>query len=412
MKAQLLAYAEDPHYWEAAYHREPEAFKEALAELAETDPQLPLLRFWDARLNFQPEAATASPGPVWLTLLLALGAILLIQVPHLFPVDEDVFWPRHIGFIAFGFTSLFFIAQRSPLGKWEIGGMLGIVAILIYVNLLPQPEESHVLDLVLIHTPLFLWGLMGVAYLGKKWGASQPRITFLNYSGDWVIMNGLFLLAGFLFSGITLGLFELIEVNIVEEYFDYVGLSGLAVIPLMSAYWIQRDPRLVGRIAPLIARIFSPMALVTLSAYLVAIFITGEDFYNDREALIIFNLLMIAVIALIVFSVSEHHDKKVPAWQVYIWIALVALTTVVDVIALSAIIYRIDQFGLSPNRLAVLGENVLFCIHLLLMGLTMIRFQRGPATWESLVRSITLYLPVYLVWLLVVMLIFPLIFGS
>ena len=35
------------------------------------------------------------------------------------------------------------------------------------------------------------------------------------------------------------------------------------------------------------------------------------------------------------------------------------ITVIIDLIALSAIFYRLGTFGITPNRLAVLGSNIL-----------------------------------------------------
>ncbi|UJH92133.1 hypothetical protein LZ575_06015 [Antarcticibacterium sp. 1MA-6-2] len=105
-------------------------------------------------------------------------------------------------------------------------------------------------------------------------------------------------------TGITIGLFSLIGINIEQFYFEYVVVFGLPAIPILGTYLTQTNPHLVGKISPVIARIFSPLVLVMLVIYLVAMLYSGKDPYNDREFLLIFNVLLIGVMAIIFFSVA------------------------------------------------------------------------------------------------------------
>src|SRR5690606_41200120 len=93
-----------------------------------------------------------------------------------------------------------------------------------------------------------------------------------------------------------------------------------------------------------------------LVAYLVAIIYSGKDPYTDREFLLFFNLLLIGVMAIIFYSVAESSGIKAKL-QVWVLFLLSLLTIAVDGIALSAILFRITEWGITPNRAAVLGSN-------------------------------------------------------
>ncbi|MFC1490587.1 hypothetical protein ACFL6K_05200, partial [Candidatus Latescibacterota bacterium] len=83
---------------------------------------------------------------------------------------------------------------------------------------------------------------------------------------------------------------------------------------------------------------------------------------------------------------------------------------IIDVIALSAIIFRLSSFGISPNKLAALGENVLVFVNLFGMAVLYVQFFRRKISFVLLERWQTRYLPVYALWLGFVGLLFPLIF--
>ena len=90
--------------------------------------------------------------------------------------------------------------------------------------------------------------------------------------------------------------------------------------------------------------------------------------------------------------------------------ALIVLAFVIDTVALSAILFRLSAYGLTPNRLAVLGVNIVVWVHLLWVISTYIRFLRGKANLDLIQNCITSYLPVYGIWAAFVAFTFPLFF--
>lgn len=212
-------------------------------------------------------------------------------------------------------------------------------------------------------------------------------------------------------TGITIGLFSLIGFNIEKFYFDYFGIFGLAAAPIVGTYLTQTNPQLVGKVSPVIAKIFSPLVLVMLVIYLVAIVYSGKDPYNDREFLLMFNALLIGVMAIIFFSVAETSKSMKSGAEVWVLLLLSVVTVLVNGIALSAILFRIAEMGITPNRAAVLGGNVLILINLLLVTARLFRVISKKVDISEVGRAIAFYLPVYFVWTIIVTFIFPLIFG-
>jgi hypothetical protein len=92
-------------------------------------------------------------------------------------------------------------------------------------------------------------------------------------------------------------------------------------------------------------------------------------------------------------------------------VVLVASALLADAVALWAIAARITEFGLSPNRVAVLGVNVILLANLAWSAVLYIRFLRGRGSFTVLERWQTDYLPVYAVWAAIVVILFPPVFG-
>jgi hypothetical protein len=168
---------------------------------------------------------------------------------------------------------------------------------------------------------------------------------------------------------------------------------------------------MVSRIAPVIAGIFSPFVLVTLIIFLLTFIITGKDPYNDRDFLIIFNVMLLGVMALIIFSVSETSEIRNQKLNSSVLFALSVITIVIDLIALSAIFYRLGEYGLTPNRLAVLVSNILILGNLILIMFDLFRVNFRGREFKTVEFTVSKYLPVYLVWIIFVTFGFPFIFG-
>jgi hypothetical protein len=251
----------------------------------------------------------------------------------------------------------------------------------------------------------------GYAFLGNDLWSNEKRIDYLRYNGDLLIMINIVLLAGGTFAGITMGLFEMIHRDIARFFMEYVLVFGAAAIPLFSTYIIRQNPALVQKISPFIARIFTPIVFVMLFVYLITVVYTQKDPYNNRDFLILFNALLIGVMAIIFFSLSETATPERNRFNLYILLGLSLLTLVVDGIVLSAILFRMNEWGLTPNRLAVLGENILIFVNLIIVAYRLIKAIRNTSLSYEAENSIAFFLPLYGLWFAFVTFVFPVLFG-
>jgi len=148
-----------------------------------------------------------------------------------------------------------------------------------------------------------------------------------------------------------------------------------------------------------------------LAVYLIAILYSGKDPYNDRDSLLLFNGLLIGVLALIFFSIAESSKTSKNHVEILILFLLSIVTIIVNGVALSAILYRISEWGFTPNRTAVLGSNLLILINLLLVTTKLFKVFRKKANLSEVGNTIAFYLPIYFIWTIIVTFIFPLIFN-
>jgi hypothetical protein len=412
MKNEILSHLNNPRQLEKLYRSNKVHFKREFSALY---PQLKgnsLADFWNERLNYESEEISwGSRRELLLVIIASLLAGVIAKLPAFLNINEEFFYTRNVGFIIFPVLSAYF-AWKNKLSTGKIAFIVGAtVAAIIFINFLPDVKKSDTLNLSCLHLILFLWSILGFAFVGEVRNNDEKRLGFLKYNGDLVVITTLIVIAGAILSGITVGLFSLIGFDIKRFYFENIAIFLLPSAPIIGTYLIQTNPQLVGKVSPVIAKLFSPLVLVMLVIYLVAMVYSGKDPYNDREFLMIFNALLIGVMAIIFFSIAEtsRSSKSVP--EIWILFLLSVVTVIVNGIALSAIVFRISAFGISPNRVALLGGNVLILINLALVTIQLYMTLSKKGNISRVGKAIVVYLPVYFIWTIIVTFLFPLIFG-
>lgn len=412
MKESILSNLDNPAQLERLYRADKQTFRRAFMTVAPEIQNNTLVGFWHERLSYRADRLTTGAfKDVAFVILGSIYAAIMIKLPDMLALDPETFYSRNAGLILFPPLAAYFALKNSLPLKSVL--MIAFVAMagLVYVNFLPVSSTSDTLVLSCIHLALFLWCLLGFTFAGGGPALESNWLGYLRYNGEVVVMTGLILIAGFVFSGITVALFSVIGLRIEEFYFRNIGLCGLAAAPIVGTYLTRVNPQLVGRVAPVIARIFSPIVLVMLFAYLVAIVYSGKDPYNDRDFLLLFNALLMGVMAIIFFSVAESSKFEIRRPEIIVLFLLALLTIVVNGIALSAIVFRISEWGFTPNRTAVLGGNVLILVNLLLVTVQLFRVLTRRQEIDAVGSSIVSYLPAYFVWAAIVTFLFPLIFS-
>jgi hypothetical protein len=416
MKEKIKEHINDPEKLEQLYHDDTNAFEAGFEEVYSEIGKSELSKFWKIRLDYNknPEVVKKS----YLTeIIILLSACfisgLLIKIPGIFNFgSSEIFYMKNAGIIVFfGLTLYITLSDKIIKLKRLIPVALSFLLLSVYVNLLPSVTDSDSINLVLLHLPLLTWAVFGFVYIDFNLTDKIKRIEFIRYNGDLAILMALIVIAGGILTGITIGLFDAIGINIENFYMENVAIVGAVSAPIVATYIIKNYMVLTNRIAQIIANIFSPLVLITAVVFLVALAISGKDPYSDRDFLLIFNLMLLGVMAVIVFSISETSANKKQKFIEMILFILSIITVIIDLIALSAIFYRLGTFGITPNRLAVLGSNLLILGNLILIIKDLYKVNFKKVSINEVELTIAKYLPVYLVWILFVIFGFPLIFG-
>ena len=404
MEDQIITDISNPARLEQLYRSNPAEFSRAFEAVYPQISTQVSAQIWRERLA----VSTTSWGSMsdWIVVgIFALLAGFLMQLPDIFSISHDRYFPRNMSFIVMPGIGAYFAYKQGMSLRQLLAPLAILAAAIVFINFLP--EKSTTLLLTCLHIPILIWLSVGYIFAGSD---PAKRMDFLRYHGDLVVMTTVIGLAGGLFTALTINLFNLIQLKIEDFYFRYLVLSILPSVPLFATFLVRQNASLVSKISPVIARIFTPLVTLTLGIFLVAIIYSGKDPYNDREFLLLFNGVLIGVMALILFSLGEATKQNASRVHQYFLFALAVLAIIDNGIALSAIGFRLVEFGITPNRLAVLGSNALVMVHLMITTLKLWSFLKGNERIEAVEKSLTSYLPFYAVWAAIVSFVFPLLF--
>ncbi|MBB5180486.1 hypothetical protein HNQ44_001914 [Planomicrobium koreense] len=402
----------DPTGLERLFREDPKDFKKDFAEAFEQNPDSPVLAVWHERLHFK-EAATTEKDFflqkefLFMGMLAILAGISTRIIFHF--VELQTIAPINLAFGVLPFIAAYFVYKNPP--KKSVLYFLVLLFLIsgVYLNLLPL-EYTDSIILAYLHLPVFLWLLVGLAFAGNKFGNDSTRLAYLKFNLNFAMLYASLAISGMLLAAVTMQLFSFIGLNIEDFYFSNIVLFGAAALAVVTAYVVSRNLKLAKNVAPYIAKIFSPLVLVTLIAYLIAIIWLGKNPFLDRDFLLIFNGILLGVLAVTIFSITESGSDEKKNISDYVNFSLIGLALIIDSVALSAIMFRLTSYGITPNRIAVLGVNIVIWANLIWIMLSYLRFLRNKTGPSTIQDAVTKYLPVYGIWAAIVIFTFPLIF--
>ncbi len=348
---------------------------------------------------------------------LAIAAAVLIKLPALFgmQLEQDAeFYARNLSLFVLPLLTGYFIWKRQP-SSYENSTLrwlaLAFGAAAVFANVYPFDSEGSTLVLTVLHLPIALWLIVGIAYAGGRWGQVAGRMDFIRFSGELFIYYVLIALGGGVLIGFMALTFESIGTDIEPFFQSWLLPCGAVGAVLVASWLVEAKQSVIENMAPVLTRLFTPLFAAMLLTFLGTMLWTGRGIDIERDVLIAFDLLLVLVLALLLYSVSARDPLSPPDIFDVLQVVLVVSALLANAVALWAIAARITEFGFSPNRVAGLGVNVLLLINLAWSAVLYIRFLRGRGSFASLERWQTDYLPAYAAWAAIVVIVFPPLFG-
>ncbi|HVE50137.1 MAG TPA: permease prefix domain 1-containing protein [Casimicrobiaceae bacterium] len=344
----------------------------------------------------------------------AVTAAAVIKVPALFGIqlnDNAGFYARNVGlFVLPVLTGYFVWKRRLPTStlRWLV---MAFVAAGVFANVYRTAPGGDTEKLLALHLPIALWLVVGIAYAGGRWNRVEGRMDFIRFSGELFIYYVLIALGGGVLTGFMAMIFQAIGIDVepfIESWLLPCGAVGAVVV---ASWLVDAKQSVIENMAPVLTRLFTPLFAAVLITFLATVLWTGRGVDIERNVLIAFDLLLVVVLGLLLYSVSARDPWRSPGAFDVVQVVLVASALLADAVALWAIVARITELGFTPNRVAALGENVILLVNLAWSAVLYIRFLKGRAAFTDLERWQTNYVPVYAVWAAIVVIVFPPMFG-
>ncbi len=395
-------------YRQAVREHRDDAFAAEVVRRYTASPSDPLLAAWYFRLQAEPRLDAPAPArPVlWrlavpFSLALSLLYWLLAPDPNQRVTgipDIMILWAPVTACLLIAFLAL---AAGNP-GAGEAGEagesarsrytraaliVLALVALTAFCVALAPPGRDTYRTLLALHLPLLAALAVGL-FMTRPFDDRNGFAALLK-GAEVLLTAGVLAGATLAFVGITMGLFAALGITLPQPFQRWLIMGMPGLIPVL-AFALTYDPalpplrqRLDQGFAKLLftaARLLLPLALLVGVLYLASIPANFFKPFQQRDVLIVYNVMLFAVLALLCFATPLREGDVPAAWRPALrWavVGVAALAVVVSLYALAATAYRTAAGGLTANRLTVLGWNVL---NLGLLGWFLARQARGDWT--------------------------------
>ena len=302
---------------------------------------------------------------------------------------------------------------------------MGLLAVTAYSIVLapaldpPWLVQQYVI-LAAIHIPLLCWIALGISVLGFN-SSTEDRFAFMKKSIEVMIVAGLYLIAGMVFGGITVGMFQAIGISLPEIWLRLIVAGGFGLLPVLAVASVY-DPEALpseqdfdqglSKFVATMMRLLLPLTLGVLVIYLMVIPFYFLEPFENRDVLVVYNLMLFGIIGLLLGATPMRGDHLSPMLQKWLRIGIIVvaiLAVLISIYALSATVFRTIEGGLTLNRLTIVGWNVINIG--ILLWLIYKQFKDGRGKWvESLQSVFSRAANAYMVWGLFLLVAAPLLF--
>jgi hypothetical protein len=214
-------------------------------------------------------------------------------------------------------------------------------------------------------------------------------------------------LGGLVITGLTVASFTALNALDEETIASWIVPMGAVGATVIAAWLVEAKQSVVENIAPVLTKVFTPVTLVLLIALLSAMTIRHTFVDLDRNLLIIVDLILALVLGLVLYAISARDPLAPPDLFDRLQFVLLVVALATDAVLLIAMLARIADAGLTANKVAALGLNLVLLVNLVGSTRLLARFNRGANSFAALERWQTGYLPVYGIWAAFVAVVLP-----
>ena len=350
-----------------------------------------------------------------LMVALAFAIAAAIAVRSAMTWLDDTVLARNASLIVLPFVTGYFAWTRQLANRTVVVTLATYGGAALAINLYPWQTatlgtESTTEVLAATHLPIALWFIAGLAYAAGEWRSQARRMDFIRFTGEWVVYLALLALGGGVLVGVTVNTFSALGVGNPEAIAEWVVPTGAAGATVVAAWLVEAKQAVVENIAPVLTRVFTPLTVVMLLAVIGAFVVRFNLVDVDRELLILMDVVLVLVLGLILYAISARDPQAPPSWFDRLQLGLLVVALAADALLLATMITRIADAGVTANKVAALGLNLVLLVNLAWSTRLAAGFVRERTSFGAMEKWQTDYLPVYGLWATFVLAVLPVLF--
>lgn len=200
--------------------------------------------------------------------------------------------------------------------------------------------------------------ILALSYNGFQVLNSKTISEFFTFSADISIFAAL--IAGVVST--VFGIFAAIVLFLIKDVFNIEEIV-IKLIVLSISFFTSLFPFLVytvyrkmkTNISIYLSRILMPFSLLFIFILLILLLMPDIRPYDNRFTFILYNV-MLAVIVLNMFFVRADYKSSIFTKALYIVLPIVAI--LFDILVLTSSLYRLAEYGITPNKITLVGTNL------------------------------------------------------
>lgn len=271
-----------------------------------------------------------------------------------------------------------------------------------------------------IFSVIIFFIIIALSYNGFQVLNSKTISEFFTFSADISIfaclITGVVSTVFGIFIAIVLYLIQDIIQSLDEKVIIkliVLSISFLSSIFPFLVYIVYK--KMKTNISIYLSRILMPFSLLFIFILLLLLLMPDIRPYDNRVTFVLYNI-MLAVIVLNMFFVRADYKSSIFTKALYIVLPIVAI--LFDILVLTSSLYRLAEYGITPNKITLVGTNLVMLGNLVFITFFNIKsilniFKNNEDIKD--IKNITigdtknvLYIYVYAAWAFIVCFILPL----
>src|SRR5215510_7979089 len=174
----------------------------------------------------------------------AVAAAVAIKVPAIFGIsmqqDQELpgFYARNMSLFVFPLLAGYFVWKRQLTAK-TLGWLAAAFAVgAVFANIYPFVPRGNTEHLTVLHLPIALWLVVGIAYAGSRWREVTGRMDFIRFSGELFIYYVLIALGGGVFISFMMMIFKAIGIKVGPFIAVWLLPCGAAGAVLVASWLV------------------------------------------------------------------------------------------------------------------------------------------------------------------------------